>query len=125
MRKDLLLPERRLDLALPWAPQPVREWVREPANSVKAPKSRTGTMQPQVINASRVPRLSGADLLEKHRAAQSGTATAARSAERSTCVEGGPAVPLPLRRGTSGPRSIRWQVLLSAAVVLALSTPAF
>jgi hypothetical protein len=118
-------PERRLDLALPWSQQPVREWIRDPANCSDAPRRRPNLIQHQVIYASRVPRLSGPDLLEKHRSAHMGTVIATPSTELTGALDSEASTRARLRRGTSRRRSFRWQILLLAAVMLSLSTPVF
>lgn len=123
--KDPPFPECRLKLALPCVHQPVREWVRDPANSSEPPKRPPNFAKHQVIYASRVPQLSGPALLEKHRLDRSRTVAAAVAVERSGFVVGRPAAPAQFRRGIGASRSLRWQILLLAAIVLSISTPVF
>jgi hypothetical protein len=60
--------EACLDLALPGAQRPVRDWVPEPANDPGLPiGTHCGSDLPQVIYAERRPCLSGPELLARHK----------------------------------------------------------
>ncbi|TNC65151.1 hypothetical protein [Rubellimicrobium roseum] len=68
------LPRARLDLAWPAGERLVQQWIGVPANRAEPPRSSpdlptlpTASGKPQVIFAEYRPRLSGPELLAKHK----------------------------------------------------------
>lgn len=117
-------PQTRLGMVVPEAGPAIVAWIgTAPANSPGAPSGPHQPAPPQVIYAERRPRLSGAEVLARHRARLQASTPDLPAMEPGRKVTARALTPNGQRYRTLTLRPLWWSALALATAMLSAGTP--